>query len=61
MEGFIGGRRPTGKPRCRWKDAIWENSVYFLQIRNWRATVRKRAGWNKTIGEAMARKWAKVS
>ena len=34
MEGFIGGRRPAGKPRNRWKYALLENSVYFLQLSN---------------------------
>jgi hypothetical protein len=44
MKGFIEGSRPAGKPRCRWKDAIWQNSLYFLQIRNCKAAARKREG-----------------
>jgi hypothetical protein len=34
MERFIGGRKLAGKPRSRWKYAVWENSVYTIQIRN---------------------------
>jgi hypothetical protein len=32
MGGCFGGRRPVGKPRGRWEDA-----VDLLQIQNWNA------------------------
>jgi len=44
IEGFIEGRRLAGKPKCRWKDAVWENAVYFLQVKKWKVAARKREG-----------------
>lgn len=43
-----------GKPRNRWKDAVWRETLKLLQIRNWKAAAGKTEGWRKEIGEAMA-------
>jgi hypothetical protein len=54
MGGCFGGRRPVGKPRERWEDAVWRDAVDFLQIRKWKAAARNREGWRKKIGEVLA-------
>jgi hypothetical protein len=56
MGESFGGRRSMGKPRGRWKDAFRRDAISLLHVRNWKATERKRHGWRKEIGEAMARK-----
>jgi len=55
-----GRRKPTGKPRSRWEDAVWRDTVDFLQIQNWKAAERKRESRMKVIGEVMARRWAET-
>jgi hypothetical protein len=37
MGGDVGGRRPLGKSRVRWKDAFCRYAADLLQIRNWKA------------------------
>ena len=58
--GHFGGRRPLGKPRHRWEDALGTDAIDLLPIRTWKAAVRKIACWRKEIGEVMARKWAEA-
>jgi hypothetical protein len=53
--GCFGERKSVGKPRNRWKDAVWMEALKLLQIRNWKAAAGKLEGWWKVIGEAMAR------
>jgi hypothetical protein len=60
MGRCFGGRRPVGKPRGRWEDTVTRVTVDLLQIRNWKATARKRKGWRKEIEEAMNQKRAGV-
>jgi hypothetical protein len=55
----VGASRPMGKPRFRWKDAIWGYSVDLLPILNWKAT-RNGKGWKKTIGNTVTRKRAEA-
>jgi len=53
IEEFIGRRRLAGKPKCRWKDAVWENAVYFLLIRKWKV-----AAWKEKVGTRRSgRQW----
>jgi len=51
----------VGKPKVRWKNDVCRKVVYFLEIRNWKATARKREVWSKVIEEATARKWAEMA
>jgi hypothetical protein len=53
-----GGRRPVGKPRSRWEDAVRMDAVDLFQIRNCKTTARKRECWRKKAGEDIARKRA---
>jgi hypothetical protein len=55
MGGGFGGRRPLGKPRYRWKDALLGYAVDILQVRNWKAA-RNGECWKKTIGKTVIRK-----
>ena len=36
----VTGRRPTGKTRKRWTDAMGENCKEFTVIRNWKTWLR---------------------
>jgi hypothetical protein len=36
------------------------DAVDLVHIRNWKAAARRREGWRKVIGEAIARKRAEV-
>jgi len=56
----FGRRRPLGKLRGRWDDVVWRDAIDLLHIRNWKMAARKRKGWRKEIGEAMARKQAEA-
>ena len=58
-EGF-GRRRPLGKLRGRWDYDVWRDAIDLFHIRNWKMAARKREGWSKEIGEAMARKQTEV-
>ena len=60
LEGQYGGRRMVGRPLNRWEDMVQEDAVNLLGIRNWKAVVRNRGEWRRTVGEAMAQKQAKV-
>jgi hypothetical protein len=51
-----GGRRPVGKPRSRWEEAVRTDAVDLFQIRNCKAVARKRECWRKKAGEDIARK-----
>jgi hypothetical protein len=51
----FGGRRPVGKPRFRWKDAIWGYAVDLLPILKWKAA-RNEKCWKKKIGNTVTRK-----
>jgi hypothetical protein len=56
--GDVGGRRPLGKPRFRWKDALLRYTVDLLQIRNWEAARNGKVS-KKMIGKAVTRKEGK--
>jgi hypothetical protein len=50
------GRRPVGKPRKRWEDAVKEDAVSLLRCkRNWKLTAQNRNVWRQMLREAMAR------
>jgi hypothetical protein len=51
----IGGRRPAGKPRNRWIDAVEEDVKKFMGVRNWKRVAQDREEWRGLIREAKAR------
>ena len=48
-----GGKRPRGRPRLRWEDAV-EEDVARLGCRNWKVVALNREGWRKLLKEAEA-------
>jgi hypothetical protein len=54
-ERMFRSRRPVGKPRDRWEDAVWRYTSDLLLILDWKATVTKTGGMRKEIGEATVR------
>jgi len=52
---MFGGRKPLGKQRGRWEDAVWRYAVNLLQVQD-RKAARKREVERMEIREAMAPK-----
>lgn len=55
LSGQPGGRRPVGKPRLRWEDAVDRDARGILGVRNWRSASGDRVAWRRRIEEARAR------
>ena len=55
LEGYIEGRRPVGRPRGRWLDAVDRDAKRMLKCRNWRRSAEDRDAWRRRIEEAKAR------
>jgi len=49
-----GGRKPLGKQRGRWEDAVWRCAVNLLQVRDRRAPRKREVG-----GRRSGRPWPK--
>jgi hypothetical protein len=49
------GKRPVGKPKNRWMDAVKEDSYQILNWRNWEVKARDREAWRSRIKKAKAR------
>lgn len=58
LEGTIYGRRPVGRPKGRWLDAVTTDSRNLLGTAAWRRIALDREDWRKKIEEARARFWA---
>jgi hypothetical protein len=54
MAGQMFGKRPVGKPKKRWMDAVKEDGCQ-LYWRNWEVKARDRDGWRSRIKKAKAR------
>jgi hypothetical protein len=55
MAGQMFGKRPVGKPKKRWMDAVKEGIYQILNWRNWEEKARDRDGWRSRIKKAKAR------
>jgi hypothetical protein len=52
LKGDREGRRPTGRPRGRWLDALGGESKNTLKFRNWRRLAAEdRDVWTRRIEE----------
>jgi hypothetical protein len=49
MAGQMFGKRPVGKPKMRWMDAVKEDIYQILNWRNWEVKARDRDGWRSRI------------
>ncbi|KAJ4443719.1 hypothetical protein ANN_05394 [Periplaneta americana] len=58
LEGKIHGKRPIGRPKNRWIDAVTIDSQDYLGTTAWRRLAQDRDNWRKKIEEAKARLWA---
>jgi hypothetical protein len=54
MAGQMFGKRPVGKPKKRWMDAVKENSYQILKWRNWEVKAQDRDEWRSIIKKAGA-------
>jgi hypothetical protein len=55
MAGQMFGKRPVGKPKKRWMDAVKEDSYQILKWRNWELKPQDRDEWRSRIKKAKAR------
>jgi hypothetical protein len=55
MAGQMFGKRPVGKPKKRWMNAVKEDIYQILNWRNWEEKARDRDGWRSMIKKAKAR------
>jgi hypothetical protein len=55
MAGQVFGKRPVGKPKKRWMDAVKEDSCQILNWRNWEVKAQNRDEWRSRIKKAKAR------
>jgi hypothetical protein len=54
MAGQMFGKRPVGKPKKRWMDAVKEGSYQILNWRNWEVKAQDRDEWRSRIKKAKA-------
>jgi hypothetical protein len=54
MAGQMSGKRPVGKPKKRWMDAVKEDSYQILNCRNWEVKAQDRDEWKSRIKKAKA-------
>jgi hypothetical protein len=54
MAGQMFGKRPVGKPKKRWMDAVKEDIYQILKLRNLEVKARDREGWRSRIKKAKA-------
>jgi hypothetical protein len=54
----LSGKKPVGKLRRSWTDAVNEDCKEILNIWNWKTEAMNRQGWRGLIEEAMARLWS---
>ena len=50
----IHGKRPVGRPRRRWEDAVDEDAREILKVRSWRRMAADRGEWGEKLKEARA-------
>jgi hypothetical protein len=55
MAGQMFGKRPVGKPKKRWMDAVKEDIYQILNWRNWDVKAQDRDEWRLRIKKAKVR------
>ena len=48
----IEGRRPVGRPKTRWIDAVARDADNLLKIKRWTSIAKDREKWRRMIMEA---------
>jgi hypothetical protein len=54
LKGYREGRRPVGRPRGRWTEAVDKDVESFLKCKNWRWSAQDREAWRRRTEEAKA-------
>jgi hypothetical protein len=54
MAGQMFGKRPVGKPKKRWMDAVKEDSYQILNWSNWEVKARDENRWRSRIKKVKA-------
>ena len=49
--GYIDGRRPNGRSRRRWINAVDRDPKRMLKFKNWRRSAEDRGVWKRRIEE----------
>ena len=52
LKGYIERRRPVGRPRGRWLDAMDRDTKRMLKCRNWSKSAEDRKAWRRRIEES---------
>jgi hypothetical protein len=55
LESNFIRKRPVGKPRKRWINAVEIDSREILKVRNWKREAINRQVWRRHLKEAKAR------
>jgi hypothetical protein len=55
LESNFIGKRPVGKPRKRWINAVEIDSKEILKLRNWKRESEDRQVWRRHLKKAKAR------
>jgi hypothetical protein len=55
MAGQMFGKRPVGKHKKRWMNAVKEGSYQILKWRNWEVKAQDKDEWRSRIEKAKAR------
>jgi hypothetical protein len=55
LESNFIGKRPVGKPRKRWINAVEMDSKETLKVRNWKRESQDRQVWRRHLKEVKAR------
>ena len=54
LEGYIEGKRPVGRPRGRWIEAVNRVAKSVLKCKDWRRSAEHRNDWRRRIEEDKA-------
>jgi hypothetical protein len=54
LQGYTEGKRPAGRPRGRWLDAVDRDAKRMLKWRSWRRLADDRDTWRQQNKEAKA-------
>jgi hypothetical protein len=55
LESNLIGKKPVGKPRKIWINAVEIDSKDILKVRNWKRESQDRQVWRRHLKEAKAR------
>jgi hypothetical protein len=54
LKGYLEGRRPVGKPRGKWLDAVGREVNMMFKYRDWKRLAEDREAWRWRVEDAKA-------